>query len=49
LPWVVLGARLVQSCVHIASTRELAVWARATLWFVPVGATVGMAGRALGA
>lgn len=46
LAWTVLGARVVQSSIHIVSTRELAVWARATFWFVQVVAMVGMAVQA---
>lgn len=42
LAWVVLGARLVQSCVHLASTSHWMVMLRATAFVVQLGSIVGM-------
>lgn len=40
LAWVLLGARVVQSCIHLASTSSPAVSARFTAFAVQVGIAV---------
>lgn len=45
LAYVLLGARVVQSCIHLASTSPLAVSARFTAFAVQVGVAVYWAAR----
>jgi uncharacterized MAPEG superfamily protein len=42
LAWVVLGARLVQSCIHLAGTTHAMVFVRACFFITQVGCIVGM-------
>ena len=48
LAWVLLGARIVQSCIHLASTSSSAVSARFTAFAVQMGIAVYWAIRLLG-
>lgn len=48
LAWVLLGARIVQSCIHLASTSSPAVSARFTAFAVQMGIAVYWAIRLLG-
>jgi uncharacterized MAPEG superfamily protein len=42
LAWVVLGARIAQSTVHLASTSHWMVTVRATFFFVQLGSILAM-------
>lgn len=50
LAWVLVGARIAQSVVHLTSTSELAVWIRFCLFAVQMGVLLGiMAGLVVNA
>lgn len=49
LAFTLLGARLVQSLIHLASTSPLAVTARFTAFAVQIGIAIYWAAKLLGA